>query len=246
MPIIERFFSLKFMMGTVPEILSRLPLTLWIALSSTLIGWVIGFFTAVIRMRRIKVLAPISDFYISFIRGTPLMVQIYLTYYGIPIVIACVNALRGHPEAVVNSFRPTTFAIIAFAINCGAYSSETIRAAIQSIDRGQIEAAYSVGLTGIQTMKRIVLPQALIVAVPTLSNSLMSNIQGTSLAFCVSVVDIMAAAKLAGARGYRYFEVFVVVAIIYWISCMVVQRFMKRLEKKLQIPGQIEIQSAGA
>jgi His/Glu/Gln/Arg/opine family amino acid ABC transporter permease subunit len=242
--MIERFFSLEYMVRSIPEILSRLPLTLWIALSSTLIGWIIGFFIAIIRIRRIPILTQIADFYISFIRGTPLMVQIYLTYYGIPIVILMVNTLQGNSDMVVSSFQPTTFAIIAFSLNCGAYSSETLRAAIQSIDKGQIEAAYSVGLTGIQTMKRIVLPQALLVAIPTLSNSLMSIIQGTSLAFCVSVIDIMSAAKLIGARTYRYFEVFVVVALIYWVVCIAVQEIMKRIEKKLRIPGHTETRSA--
>lgn len=240
----DRFFSLDYMIRSTPEILARLPITIWIALSSTTVGWIIGFFIAIIRIRRIKVLSQISDFYISFIRGTPLMVQIYLTYYGIPIVILMLHTLWGNPDAVVSSFQPTTFAIIAFALNCGAYSSETLRAAIQSIDRGQIEAAYSVGLTGIQTMKRIVLPQALLVAVPTLSNSLMSMIQATSLAFCVSVIDIMSAAKLVGARSYRFFEVFVIVALIYWAVCTVVQEIMKRIEKKLQIPGQTGIKMA--
>jgi His/Glu/Gln/Arg/opine family amino acid ABC transporter permease subunit len=238
--LIERFFSIKYLVRSAPEILARLPLTLWIALSATLAGWCIGFIVAIIRIRKMPILNGIAGFYISFIRGTPLMVQIYLTYYGIPIVILILNTLSGNPDVVVNSFSPMAFAIIAFALNCGAYSSETLRAAILSIDHGQIEAAYSVGLTSLQTMTRIILPQALLVAVPTLASSLMSMIQATSLAFCVSVVDIMSAAKLAGSRNYRYFEVFVLVALIYWAVCTAVQEIMKRLEKRLRIPGQID------
>jgi His/Glu/Gln/Arg/opine family amino acid ABC transporter permease subunit len=238
--LIERFFSIKYLLRSAPEILARLPLTLWVALSATLAGWFIGFIVAIIRIRKMPILNGIAGFYISFIRGTPLMVQIYLTYYGIPIVILILNTLSGNPDVVVNSFSPMAFAIIAFALNCGAYSSETLRAAILSIDHGQIEAAYSVGLTSLQTMRRIILPQALLVAVPTLASSLMSMIQATSLAFCVSVVDIMSAAKLAGSRNYRYFEVFVLVALIYWAVCTAVQEIMKRLEKRLRIPGQID------
>jgi His/Glu/Gln/Arg/opine family amino acid ABC transporter permease subunit len=237
MDVINRFFSVGFMIKEIPFILSYLPVTLFMAICATVIGWTIGFFTAVIRMKRVPVLNIIAGFYISFVRGTPLMIQIYLTYYGIPIIIAIFNALKGMPNAPVKPYSPMAFAIIAFSINCGAYSSETIRAAILSIDRGQKEAAYTIGLTGIQTMRRIILPQAFAVALPMFCNSFMSNILGTSLAFIVSVIDIMAAAKLVGGRSYRYFEMFVVVAVLYWIVCFIIQSFTDWMENKLRIPG---------
>jgi His/Glu/Gln/Arg/opine family amino acid ABC transporter permease subunit len=234
---ISRFFSLSFMLKQVPFILSYLPVTLFMAICATVIGWCIGFAAAMARLKKVPVLSNLSSIYVSFIRGTPQMVQIYLTYYGIPVVFAIVNALRGEPAAPVRAFAPMVFAIIAFSINCGAYSSETIRAAILSIDRDQKEAAYAIGLNGFQTMRRIILPQALLIVLPMLCNSLISNILGTSLAFIVSVVDIMAAAKLAGGRSYRYFEVFVLVALIYWFVCLIVEKIMARLERKLRIPG---------
>jgi His/Glu/Gln/Arg/opine family amino acid ABC transporter permease subunit len=236
MEIVERFFSVKFALKEFPQIVKFLPITLWMAFAASVLGWILGFFTAVARIKRIPVLNQIAGFYISVVRGTPLMVQIYLTYYGIPIIIVLFHALRGEPNPPVTAFPPTLFAIIAFAMHSGAYSSETIRASILAVDRGQIEAAYSVGLTNVQTMRRIILPQALVILVPMLGNSVMSNILGTSLAFAVSVIDITAAAKLVGGRSYRYFEVFVIVAAIYWVVCFVVGRITSAIEKKLRIP----------
>jgi His/Glu/Gln/Arg/opine family amino acid ABC transporter permease subunit len=233
----ERFFSVKFMLSVIPTILSHLPTTLYLALAASFAGWVIGFFTALIRIHKIPVLNTLAGFYISVIRGIPLMVQLYLTYYGIPVLQACLNILVGRPDAPVYTFQAITFALIALALNCGAYSSETFRATIQAVDRGQIEAAYSVGLTGIQTMKRITLPQALVIAVPTLNNSLISYIHGTSLVFSVGVIEIMAGAKLVGGRGYRYLEPFLIVGLIYWVVCIATERFTAWVEKKLKIPG---------
>ena len=237
MEVINRFFSLEFMIKEIPFIISYLPTTLFMAVMATLIGWIIGFFVAFVRIRKTPVLNQMAAFYISFIRGTPLMVQIYLTYYGIPIMITIWNTLNGRPNDTVNAYPPMAFAIIAFSVNCGAYSSETIRAAILAIDKGQMEAAYSVGLTTAQTMRRIILPQAAIVALPMFCSSFMSNVLGTSLAFTVSVIDIMAAARLVGGRAYRYFEVFVIAAIIYWIVCFFIQQITKWIENKLRIPG---------
>jgi His/Glu/Gln/Arg/opine family amino acid ABC transporter permease subunit len=225
------------MLRAIPGIVARVPISLGIAVSATLIGWTIGFLVALIRIYRVPVLAQLSAFYVSFIRGTPLIVQMYLTYYGVPVLIACLNIMNGEPNKPVPSFSPVLFAIIAFSLNCGGYSSETMRAAILSIDKGQIEAAYSIGLNGLQTLRRVILPLAMQVAVPSISNSLMSNIQGTSLAFSIAVVDIMAAAKMIGAAAYRYFEVFVVVAFVYWGICIVMQQIMKQVEKRIRIEG---------
>jgi ABC-type amino acid transport system permease subunit len=128
-------------------------------------------------------------------------------------------------------------AVIAFAINCGAYSSESLRAALLSVDKGQIEAAHSLGLTNAQTLRRVTIPQAVVVALPTMTNGFIGNFHGTSLVFVISVVDILAKAKLTGANAYRYFEVFVAVALIYWALCIVIERLGKYLEKKFALPG---------
>jgi len=233
----ERIFSLSFFFESFQKILPALPVTLMILLLSTALGWVIGLVVAVIRIRRIPVLDQLAALYISMIRGVPLMVQLFLTYYGIPILIAAFNIAIGRPNAPTVIPEPLTFAVIAFAINCGAYSSESLRAALLSVDKGQIEAAHSLGLTNTQTLRRVTIPQAVVVALPTMANGVIGNLHGTSMGFAIAVVDIMARAKLTGANAYRYFEVFVAVALIYWALCIVIERLGKYLEKKFALPG---------
>ena len=124
------------------------------------------------------------------------------------------------------------FVFFAYSINEAAYNSETLRSAILSVDKGQIEAAYSVGMSNFQALKQIVLPQAVKVALPNLGNNMISLIKGTSLAFAISVVEITARGQIVAARGYRFFEVFVVVAALYWGLTIAVEKLVYSLEKK--------------
>jgi polar amino acid transport system permease protein len=123
------------------------------------------------------------------------------------------------------------FALVALTFNDAAYSSEYIRASIESVDNGQREAAHSIGMTTAQTLRRIVLPEALVVAMPSLGNSLISMIKGTSLVFTCAIVDITAGGKLIAARNYRYFEMYISLAIVYWIITIVVAKIFGSLEK---------------
>ena len=118
-----------------------------------------------------------------------------------------------------------------------AYMSETFRAAILSVEKGQMEAAISVGMTKWQAMKRIVLPQAFVIALPNFGNSFIGLIKDTSLAFVVSIVELMGKAKIVGAQGLNFFEVYIVVALIYWGVCIIVEKLLAILEKKVRIGG---------
>jgi ABC-type amino acid transport system permease subunit len=131
----------------------------------------------------------------------------------------------------VNGVPRLVFAIVALSFNAAAYMSETIRSALLSVDIGQLEAAYSVNMTAKQALVRIVIPQAFSVAIPPLANTLVSLIKETSLVFTISIIDMMARAKIVGARGYRFFEIYVVVSIIYWIVCTIIARLLALAEK---------------
>ncbi len=133
----------------------------------------------------------------------------------------------------VNQVPAIIFVFIAFTLNEAAYLSETIRAAILSIDKNEIEAAMSLGMTNFQTMIRVTLPQALLVALPILGNTLISLLKNTSLAFTVAVQDIMGAAKVASGRNLRYFEVYIAAAIVYWAVCLIIEFATKKLENKI-------------
>jgi His/Glu/Gln/Arg/opine family amino acid ABC transporter permease subunit len=225
-------FDFDYFLSAFPLILPYLPVTLLIAFSAMAFGLVIGTGAALIRIYRIPVLRQLATLYISFIRGTPLLVQIYLAYYGIPKLLQYVNAEIG-TDIDANRVPALVFVIFSCAVNVGAYLSEAIRSALLSIDRGQAEAAYSIGMTPFQAMRRIILPQALAVALPNLGNSFISLIKDTSLAFLIAVVDIMAAAKIIGGRSLRFFELYLAVAVIYWVICILVEIGMRRWEAYL-------------
>lgn len=228
-------FDFKVVFTNIPEILKYLPVTMELALSAMAASLVLGLLLALVKVRQVPVLKPLVNVFISVIRGTPVLVQLYVTYFGIPMLLKYL-AYKNGTEYNASAVPPIIFAFIALAINESAYNAETIRAAIQSVDRGQIEAATSLGMTGWQTLTRITLPEAIPVALPNLGNSFISLIKGTSLAFVCAVVDMTAAGKIIGGRTYRYFEVYVSLALIYWVITIVVEQLLKILEKKIAIP----------
>jgi ABC-type amino acid transport system permease subunit len=161
------------------------------------------------------------------------MVQLLVAYYGIPIMLKSVNASLG-TNLSVNGIPATVFAVIALSLNSGAFMSETIRSAMLSVDAGQLEACYSVNMTTWQALRRIILPQAFTVALPPLGNSFISLLKETSLIFNISVIEMMAQAKIVGSRSFRFFEVYIVVALIYWICCLILERLLAILEKRIR------------
>lgn len=231
----EKIFDFDYMIHSLPAILAHLPVTLLIAIVSMLLGIVLGLITALVRMYKVPFLGRLFAVYVSFIRGTPLLVQLYLVFYGIPKIIYYLQTEKHFLQQFdVNSVAPEYFALFAFSINLGAYLSETIRSAIASVDQGQFEAADALGLSKTQTMLKIVLPQAAVVALPNIGNTLISTIKDTSLVFVLGVVDIMGQAKIMGARGLAFFEVYVGVALIYWLVCILIEVLLVRLEKRIR------------
>lgn len=215
----------KYAIGLMGQLLKiSLPLT---AISFT-IGLVIAIFLALMKLSNFKVLKSIASFYISIIRGTPLLVQIFIIFYGLP------NA-----GILIDSY-PS--AILAFSINIGAYAAEIIRASILSIDHGQWEAAKSMGMTYPQTLVRIILPQAARIAVPPLSNSLISLVKDTALASIVLVPDIFRKAQEIAATQTRYIlPIYILVALEYWLVVILLTKIQDRIEKHLNryVGGQL-------
>ncbi|MFW5433549.1 amino acid ABC transporter permease [Paenibacillus apiarius] len=229
-----KLFDLELVFSQIPQILTYLPVTLGIAFASMILSLLIGLATALIKIKQIPVLRTISAFYVSFMRGTPIIVQLYLTFYAVPMVMQYINYYYG-TNYNTNSVPPILFVLLTFALNEGAYNSESIRAAIQSVDKGGIEAGYSMGMTTMQVLRRIILPEAIIVALPTLGNSLIGLIKGTSLAFVCSVVEMTAAGKLLASRNFRFFEMYVSLSIIYWIVTILLERLIGYWEKRLKV-----------
>lgn len=234
-----KLFDFKKVLTNVPELLTYLPITLELALSAMLIGLVLGLLLAIIKMKEIPVLKQIAAVFVSLVRGTPVLVQLYIVYFGVPMFFKYLNQRYGTNLAVAN-IPGFVYAVLALGLNSSAFSAEMIRSALMSVGRGQLEAAYSLGMTYGQALRRIVIPEAMTVALPTIGNSLISSIKGTSLAFTCAVVEITAQGRIIGGRDYRYFEVYCSLAIIYWMVTIVIEQILKFTEKKLAIPDQVE------
>ena len=235
-----KLFDFSKVFKQLPEILQYLPVTLQLALISMAIAIILGLLIAIIKVKKIPVLRQIAGLYVSIIRGTPIIVQLYISYFGIPMItkyICMKNGWNYEPSSTSGM----TYAIIALSLNEAAYVAETFRAALLSVGTGQIEVANALGMTYFQALRRIILPETLTIALPNLGNSFIGLIKGTSLAFTCAVVEITAQGKIIGGRTYRYFEVYVSLAIIYWILTVIVEQIIKLIEKKTSIPEQVEL-----
>jgi His/Glu/Gln/Arg/opine family amino acid ABC transporter permease subunit len=229
----DQLLDFSYLIKSVPAIAKGIPISLAIAFIAFFVGLIIGLFVALIKIYKVPVLYPIANVYVSFIRGTPLLVQIFLSYYGIPLVIRFINA-RYHMNYDVSFIPAIYFIYVAFSLNSGAYLSETIRAAIQSVNKGQMEACYSVGMTTAQGLKRIILPQATIVALPNIGNHFVALLKDTSLAFAASVPEIIGKAKIIAGRTSQFFEVYIVAALLYWMICIIIEKILRYLENRLR------------
>jgi L-cystine transport system permease protein len=226
-------FDVSFFLSTFPELARVIPITLKITFVAMLASLAVGLGVALARIYRVPGLRQLAAVYVSFARGTPMLVQIYLAYYGIPLVLAGLHDKYGW-NLDVSQIPAIVFIYFAFTFNVAAYLSETIRAAIQAIDKGQMEAALSVGMSSLEGMRRIVLPQALAVALPSFGNTVIALVKDTSLAFMISVVELMGEAKILGARGLRFFEVYVAVALVYWMICILIERLVAVAERRVR------------
>lgn len=238
-------FDLRLVFSQIPKILSYLPVTLYLTLAAMLIGWMLGFVIAIVKKNKVPVLSQLAAVFVSVTRGTPIIVQLYLSYFGIPILLKYINYYQG-TDYNINAIPSIIFAMVALGLNQSAFDSETIRAALTSVDRGQLEAAKSLGMSNFQVMRRIVFPQALIVALPSLGNSLIALVKGTSLAFTCSIVEMTAEAKILAGNNYRYFEAYCTLAIIYWLLTLLIEKGFYYLERKLQVPEQPPKSRAGS
>lgn len=214
--------DLSYMLGLVPILLGYLPLTLAMALAGMVCALALASGFAVIRVLRLPVIDPAVALFISFFRGTPLLVQLFLFYYGLPQVFSALTSING-----------VTAAIMGLTLHFSAYMAESIRAAILGIDRSQWEASQSIGMTRGQMMRRIILPQAARIAAPTLVNYFIDMIKSTSLAFTLGVTEMMGAAQKEAAGSFRYFEAFLVVAVLYWMIVEALSFLQRRLETRL-------------
>ena len=241
-----KLFSWRSVFDGIPRIVQQLPTTLMLTVCGAFFGIVLALVFAIVKINRVRFLYPLQAFFVSFLKGTPILVQLMLTYYGIPLALKALNQQWG-TSLNINAIPAATFAIVAFAFNEAAYASETIRAAILSVNPGEIEAARSLGMTRAQVYRRVIIPNAAVVATPTLINSLIGLTKGTSLAFSAGVVEVFAQAQILGGADYRYFERFISVALVYWVVNIAIENLGRFIEKKMAIeaPDNVETDVKG-
>lgn len=221
------FFSWDRFFENIPKILPYLQVTFKIVFFATVAGILLGTLVAVIRINKIPIINQLLGIYVSFMRGTPMLVQMLVILYGLPIIV---HGLFG---VNINRLDKIVFVYITFALNQGAFLSEIFRSAILSVPSGQSEAGYSVGLTRLQTFMRIVVPQSIRVAIPSFGTDFIGLFQGTSLAFLIGVVDIMGRAKTIGTATKHVLEAYIFVMIIFITISLLLRGLFYLLDKKL-------------
>jgi L-cystine transport system permease protein len=193
--------------------------TIPLALASFVLGLAIAVGVALMRLSRIRIVSAIARVYVSIIRGTPLLVQLFVIFYGLP--------------AIGIKIDPWPSAITAFALNVGGYAAEVIRAAILSVPKGQWEAGHTIGMSRAQTLRRIILPQAARVSVPPLSNTFISLVKDTSLASLILVTELFKQAQKIAAFTSEFMLLYLEAALIYWIICLFLSSGQNVIEKRL-------------
>lgn len=198
---------------------SLITMTIPLAIISFIFGIVIAVFTAVARVSKLKILSIVAYLYVWIFRGTPLLVQLFIVFFGLPTIGIQFNAFIA--------------AVITFSLNTGAYASETIRSSILAIPRGQIDSALSIGMSRFQILSRIVAPQALKIALPPLSNTLISLVKDTSLASSITVVEMFMTAQRIAAVTYEPLLLYCLVALYYLLICTLLNILQFLLERRL-------------
>lgn len=217
-----RTFDFQFVERVIPLMLKYSGVTLLLSTLAIICGLILAFIIALVIHGKVPVLQRVFKVYISFFRGTPLMAQLFCFYFGIIPLI--------QDKLPISSFNA---ALIVLSLASSAYMAESLRGALGSVHQGQLEAAQSIGMTYLQMMFRIVIPQAFRIALPTLFSSFINIVKDTSLVFAIGVKEMMAMAQLEGAASYRYLESFISVLLIYWVITSILGFIQKRIELRL-------------
>ncbi len=223
----------KFILESLPKILEAVPVTLLMAFVSAGIGWILGLGIALVRKAKTAVASQILAVFVSFMRSVPAVILLYIAFYVMPSVIYSYGQNIGL-EIDISAVPAVIYAISALTLSQAAYSSEVLRSAIAAVDEGQMEAAYSVGMTKSQALFRIIFPQALATAMPNLGGLFVGLVKETSLAYYVGVYEITATANLLSLPKLNFIEAYVMTTIIYEVLSFIFNKLFSTGENKLK------------
>lgn len=222
----------QFLMDTFFVALSGVPVALFVTIVAMLIALPAGFLLALTRMNKVPVIHRFAQVYVSFVRGTPIIIQIFIVYSSVPLLLSALFA-KYHINIEVYDIHPIWYAFIVFSFSTTAILIEVFRSALSTVDKGQLEAAQSVGLTNLQAYRRVIIPQILVVAMPNICTATVNLIKATSLGYAMSLNEITLRAKVAANVGYNYVEAYIDIFIVYLILCSAVEYAFKLYEKRL-------------
>lgn len=220
-----KFFDISYVFYSLWPLLQKLPITLGIVVAASFFGWLLSLLLACIRLRRIPVLSQIVVLVISFLRGTPMIVQLFIVYYGTPLLLALVGI-----DATV--WDKMIFVVAAYSINEAGFGAEILRSAIEALPKGQTEAAQSIGMTSTRIFFRVVFPQALRIALPSIGLMVIGLLKDTSMAFSLGILDLTGEAKALSTVNYRKLECYVGASIIFVVLTILLEQLFRFLEKK--------------
>ena len=221
-----------FMVQDIPVVLAALPRTLGFALCAYMGAILLAFLAGICILRNIPLLKQLVIALNTLLKCVPLMVQLLLCFYAIPYLLQGLDGFLGY---AYNPKNPSyfAFALVAFAFNYGAYMTDVVLSSYRAVDKGQLEAAYSVGMSAWQGLAHIVLPQALVIAIPNLTNYFIWLFKASSLASLVNVFELLATARMSTANNYAILEGYIVAAGIYWLVCVLAEKGFALLDKKM-------------
>ncbi len=214
---------IQFFINSLPNLFSGLGYTLLLTFISITAGFFLGIALALGRVYGNKVVNSFCVGYIELIRGTPLLVQLFIIYFGLP--------------SIGIIFSPLEAALLGLTLNSGAYQAEYLRGSIQSVESGQMSAARSLGMSKLQSIQHVILPQALRISIPAWSNEFIYLLQYSSIAYIIQVSELTAEGKFISATTFRYLEVFAMIAVIYLVLTVVTTEIIDRVAKRVSIPG---------
>lgn len=222
----------EFLFETFFVALSGVPIALLVTIVALLVALPLGFILALTRINKIPVIHQLAKIYVSFVRGTPIIIQIFIIYSSVPLVLKILFE-KYNIAYDIYKIHPIWYAFIVFSFSTTAILIEVFRSALSTIEKGQLEAAHAVGLTTFQAYRSILIPQALVVAMPNICTVTVNLIKATSLGYAMSLPEITLKAKVAANVGYNYVEAYLDIFIVYLILCSTVEYLFKLYEKRL-------------
>ena len=225
-------FDFSFFLSEIWIAVQYIPITLLLSIVPMVVGLILGFFLAVCRIQKIKVLNELTSIYVILIRGVPMVLLILVTFFGFEYGFDAFSNFF-HLGISSGKIPMLVIGIFVLCVISVAFMTESIRTALQSVEKGQIEAAYSIGMTTASTYRSVIIPQAMPVAVPILGNTFIGLVKGTALVYMIGIVDILDATKIQANANYRYLEAYIAAAIIFWIMCIAIEKGTTVLSKKV-------------